>query len=169
MASQSVRLSLKWLLDHFEEGLAAIILMVQVTIAFLNVITRYVINYSLAWTEELEVSLFVWLTLLGAAIAYKQNAHLSMVFVANALPKRWQKWINLFVAATSILLFVILFIFSVQQVQVEVRFNTMTEALGIPAWIFTAGVPVGCVIVIIRILQAAHARFRAESEAAPIV
>jgi TRAP-type C4-dicarboxylate transport system permease small subunit len=169
MSKQSSPNPLVWAVDHLEEILGAAILFVQVTVAFLNVITRYVINYSLAWTEEFEVGLFVWLTLLGAAIAYKQHAHLSMVFVANALPQKWQKWIHVVGAVASVLLFVILFVFSVQQVIVEINYGAMTEALGIPQWWFTLGVPIGSLIVIARILQAARARFIRESAAVPIV
>ena len=38
---------------------------VMTVVALLNVVTRYFVRYSLAFTEELVVSLFVWLTLAG--------------------------------------------------------------------------------------------------------
>lgn len=54
---------------------------IMVTVAFVNVITRYFIKMSLAWTEELEVNLFVWLVLLGTALAFKKGGHLGMSFI----------------------------------------------------------------------------------------
>ncbi len=44
----------------------------MVTVAFVNVVSRFTFNFSIAYVEELTVNLFVWLTLFGAAIAFKK-------------------------------------------------------------------------------------------------
>ena len=59
--------------DRLEEGACVLVFGVMTTVAFVNVITRYVVRYSLAFTEELVVSLFVWLTLLGTAVAFREG------------------------------------------------------------------------------------------------
>jgi len=55
-------------------------------VAFVNVVTRYVVRYSLAFTEEVVVSLFVWLTLLGTAIAFREGSHLAFEVLVDRLP-----------------------------------------------------------------------------------
>jgi hypothetical protein len=60
---------LKKLWDHFEELVGAVMLMIMVSIAFINVVTRYFIKYPLSFTEEIEVNLFVWLVMLGTSMA----------------------------------------------------------------------------------------------------
>ena len=62
---------LKWFLGHFEEVSCAVLFSVMTLIASANIVTRYMFRYSFAFTEELVVSLFVWLTLFGASIAFE--------------------------------------------------------------------------------------------------
>ena len=40
-----------------------------------QVFFRYVLNQSLFWSEELARFLLVWLTFIGATVAYRRNAH----------------------------------------------------------------------------------------------
>ena len=53
-------------------------------VVFLQVVSRYVFNYPFDWPEELARYLFVWVALLGAALAVRRGAHFSI----NALVKR---------------------------------------------------------------------------------
>jgi C4-dicarboxylate transporter DctQ subunit len=59
-----------YLLKRFEEALGAFLLIVMVTIAFLNVLTRYVFRYSMAFTEELTLYLFVWTKQRGSGLHF---------------------------------------------------------------------------------------------------
>ena len=71
---------LKWFIIHFEEASCAILFAIMAIVAFVNVISRYLLKYSLAFTEELLISFFVWLTLLGAAVAFREGSHLGFSF-----------------------------------------------------------------------------------------
>ena len=54
------------LLDkRFEDLLGSFILAVMAVIAFINVIVRYCTSFSFAWTEEITINFFVWITMLG--------------------------------------------------------------------------------------------------------
>ena len=54
--------------------------------AFLNVITRYFIQYSFAFTEEVEVACLVWLTMLGAAAGFRRGIHLGFDLLKIRFP-----------------------------------------------------------------------------------
>jgi TRAP-type C4-dicarboxylate transport system permease small subunit len=41
-----------------------------------------------------------------------------------------------------------------RQIQSQIALGTTSEALGIPEWIYTAALPIGALLVIIRVLQA---------------
>ena len=56
-------------LDKIEEYICAFLLFFMAALAFANVLVRYLTDGSLAFTEELIVNLFVWITVLGGAIA----------------------------------------------------------------------------------------------------
>ncbi len=50
----------------------------------LQAFSRYVLNASLPWPEELAEVLLVWLTFIGASVAYRRSAHLTLdVFVSR--------------------------------------------------------------------------------------
>ncbi|MBI4537774.1 MAG: TRAP transporter small permease [candidate division NC10 bacterium] len=145
---------LDWI-DRLEEGACALLLAVMTLIAFVNVLTRYLVRYSLAFTEELVVNLFVWLTLLGTAIAFRQGAHLGFSFLADRSPRplrRVSVWLG---AGLGVLLFGLLVHFGVGQIRMERMLGTTSEALAIPQWWYTAGIPTLGVLIIARILQGA--------------
>lgn len=142
--------------DRLEEGTCVLIFGVMTVVAFANVITRYVIRYSLAFTEELVVSLFVWLTLLGTAIAFREGSHLAFTWLIERSPRairRLSLWVS---TILSLVLFIALIYYGVLQIQNERLMGTTSEALAIPQWWYTAGIPVFGALVIVRILQAAR-------------
>ncbi len=66
-------------------------LMVTITlVVFLQVISRYVFHHPFDWPEELARFLFVWVALLGAALAMKRGAHFSIEALVKRLSRRWQ-------------------------------------------------------------------------------
>ncbi len=51
-----------------------------------QVFCRYVLNHSLFWSEELGRMLLVWISFLGATVAYKRKAHIGIDFFVQKLP-----------------------------------------------------------------------------------
>ena len=57
-----------------------------VIVVFAQVVIRYVTYQPLAWTEEMARLLFIWASMVGAAIAAKRGSHFAVTFVAEAIP-----------------------------------------------------------------------------------
>jgi TRAP-type C4-dicarboxylate transport system permease small subunit len=73
---------------------------------------------------------------------------MGMVSLYNFFPNRFKKAIIVFSAGVSSALFIILDIFMIQAIYDEVTiFNATSAALGIPVWIYYAGVPLFSVFV----------------------
>lgn len=143
------------IVEHLEEGLLALLMGVMALVAAINVFTRYVIQFSLAFTEELVVSLFVWLTLVGTAVAFRQGSHLGFSFIVDRSPKPLQRaavWVS---AALGVALFALLIYFGIGQIRSERQLGTTSESLAIPQWWYTAGIPVFGVLIICRIIEGA--------------
>ncbi len=147
--------NLKWFFSHPEEALCAFLFGVMAVITFANVITRYFLHYSFAFTEELVVSFFVWLTLLGAAIAFREGSHLGFTFITERLPRNLQKTLLWFSTGLAVLLFCFLIFFSLRQIGEEVTLGITSSGIGVPQWWYTIGVPVWSTLVIGRIFQGA--------------
>jgi len=146
----------KWFLIHFEETLCAILFALMAIVTFTNVLTRYLFHYSLAFTEELVVSFFVWVTLLGGAIAFRERAHLGFSFIIQRLSLKSQKFFIWFSASLSIFLFLILIYFSIRQIMEEIVLAITSSGIGIPQWWYTIGVPLWSILVILRLIQGAR-------------
>jgi TRAP-type C4-dicarboxylate transport system permease small subunit len=139
--------------SHLEEWLGAIVMTVMVTLAFINVVTRYVVDIPLAFTEEITVSMFVWVTLLGASIAFRQNAHLSVTFFYDLAPQHLRKFFLLFANTMSVVFFSLVFYLGSNQVLDEMELNVTSQALAIPVWLYTGAVPLFSLLIIVRIIQ----------------
>ena len=68
--------------------LGATLLVIMAVLAFANVITRYVFEFPLAFTEEIEVNALVWLTLFGTACAFRRRRHLRMLFLQDKFSEK---------------------------------------------------------------------------------
>jgi len=146
----------RWFLTHFEEAFCAVLFAIMAIVAFANVISRYLLRYSLAFTEELLISFFVWLTLLGTAVAFREGSNLGFSFITDRLPQKIQKILLWFSALLGAFLFIFLIYFSIFQVKEEIVLKITSSGIGIPQWWYTIGVPLWSILVIIRIFQGAH-------------
>ncbi|WP_456396392.1 TRAP transporter small permease [Thermococcus sp.] len=136
-----------------EGYVAAILLLIMIIVAFVNVVTRYLFYMSLAFTEEIEVAFFVWMTFLGIALAFKRGSHLAMVFLRDRLPVK--KHLVLLGQVLSMILFVVVMYLTAKYVYLDMTiYHSTTMSLGIPMWIYTIGMPIISVVIILRILQA---------------
>jgi TRAP-type C4-dicarboxylate transport system permease small subunit len=144
-----------YLFRHFEEALGALTLAVMVTLAFVNVVTRYVIVYPLAFTEEITISLFVWITLLGVSLAFRTNSHLAVTYFYDLGSLRLRKIFYFIATGMSVIFFALLCWLGTLQVLDEMALGVTTDSLAIPAWIYSIGVPLFSLLVIVRIIEAA--------------
>jgi TRAP-type C4-dicarboxylate transport system permease small subunit len=145
----------KWWVAHFEESLCAALFSVMAIITFGNVITRYFLKYSFAFTEEIVVSFFVWLTLLGTAIAFREQSHLGFTFLVERLPRKFQRGLLWLSAGLGAVLFLFLIYFSILQLGDEIALEITSSGIGVPQWWYTIGMPVFSILVILRIFQGA--------------
>jgi len=146
---------LKKIYEHFEEATCVVLLVIMSGLAFVNVITRYFIQYSFAFTEEVEVACLVWLTMLGAAAGFRRKIHLGFDLLALRFPNLGKNILFPLASVLTIFTVFMLIWFSFTQIKFEIELNTMTEALNIPQWFYTLAIPVGGILIILRIIEAA--------------
>jgi TRAP-type C4-dicarboxylate transport system permease small subunit len=143
---------LKWAHQRAELLLSSIILLVMVTLAFINVVTRYVVNYSFAFTEELTVYLFVWMTLLGTSIAFRDNSHMRVTLFFDKLPPALKRLVYYAIHFSCIWFFGMLTYYGSVQVLDEIAIGIGTESMHVPMAFFTSAVPLGSFLIILRII-----------------
>lgn len=135
------------LLEKISRGINRVVEHLLFTIGFamamvviLQVFCRYVLNQSLFWSEELARFLLVWLTFLGASVAYFRGAHPGIDILYRRVPPPVQKWLARLTHLISLVLFGILMVYGCQFAWF-VRLQ-ISPALQLPKWILMGIVPV---------------------------
>jgi len=64
---------------------AIVIMMVLVTDVLWGVFSRYAIGHQTRWTEEVATILLMWVSLLGASLAYAEKGHLGVDYFVGKL------------------------------------------------------------------------------------
>src|SRR3954464_12093722 len=70
---------------HPEDWLAFILFWSLALIVFLQFFTRYVLNDSLAWTEEIARYGLRWVVFIGGAMVTRRNSHIAVELLANVM------------------------------------------------------------------------------------
>ncbi len=76
-------------------NLAGLTLIMMVFIVMLQIVCRYILNDSPAWTEEVARTMMVWTAFLVAPWAYREGLNVRIGFFADELPSRQRKFLNL--------------------------------------------------------------------------
>ncbi|MEL7647674.1 MAG: TRAP transporter small permease [Sedimentibacter sp.] len=120
-----------------------VLLVVMLVVALIEVFRRYILGRSFAWAEELIRYLIIWISFLGAAVAYKENNLVFFDLVANKI-KGKAKMILLIITNT-ITLSIILFVF-LNSVETILKPSILTQksiGLQVPMVIPFLSVPLG--------------------------
>ncbi|MCF7936757.1 MAG: TRAP transporter small permease [Synergistales bacterium] len=141
------------LIDYLEELLVVTSLLVMVIVNFGNVISRYLIHASWSFSEEIMVILFVYNSFLGASIAYKRGAHLGFTALTDLLPVSLRRKVVVLIGMLTVALMAVLSKAGYEMVQSQMMFNQRTPALGLPEWLAGASVPLGALLIILRVIQ----------------
>jgi tripartite ATP-independent transporter DctM subunit len=73
---------------------AAILVVLETVILFAGVVSRYVFDAPLTWTDELASILFLWLAMLGAVIALRRGEHMRLATFLNWMRPGLRAWVE---------------------------------------------------------------------------
>ncbi len=142
-----VRFAVRWM----EEIVASSLLALTLIVLFLGIVFRYALNDPLVWTEELARFCSTWIIFLGAAACFKHERHIGIDVVVRLLPSELQRWTALLV---NWLMVGVLAVLVIRGFQYTSRSFVMhTTVLQIPIGLWNAAVPVGSLLMAIRLLQ----------------
>src|SRR5437899_1739384 len=139
---------------------AAMLVVAEIVILFAGVVARYGLRQPLIWSDELASILFLWLAMLGAAVAFRRSEHMRMTaIVANTRPAM-RAWLDL-VATCAALAFLALIVWPSYDYAYEESFIT-TPALQISNMWRAAALPAGICLMaafaLLRLVRAADYR-----------
>ena len=68
------------------EALSALLLINISVLLLVGVVSRYVFGKPIVWSDEVVSLSFIWLTMLGSAIAVHRNEHLRLTLFVDLMP-----------------------------------------------------------------------------------
>jgi TRAP-type C4-dicarboxylate transport system permease small subunit len=125
-------------------------------LVFGNVVLRYVFNSGITWSEEMSRFLFVWMVFLGAIAALKDNMHLGVDIIVNALPQKAKKVV--FIISNLLVLYVLYLLLVGSWDMTILNMNSTAPATGLPlSFLYGIGIVTAismAAIVIVKVVQA---------------
>ena len=151
---------LRFLLREFEKVVCVVLLAAMTALGFVNIVVRYATNFSFAASEELLTNGFLLLTVFGGAIAARRGEHLAVTLLAEALPAPLRKGAFLLSIALSAVLLAATAWFAWRLVANQLDSGVRSYALQLPMWYYSAALPLGFLLILVRTIQHAMLRLR---------
>ncbi len=122
-----------------------------VGIIFLQVVLRFVFNFSIAEIDELSRYLFVWVIFLGISYGFREKAHLGVVFFVGLLPPKIKKAFLVGIELLVTIFFVVVVVTGYKMVLFTMAQRSAT--LLIPMGYVYLAIPAGAIFCILAMLE----------------
>ena len=147
------------------DGVLAVLLVGLVGAVFTQVFSRYVLQASVPWTEEVARYLLIYLTFVGAAVAVREHTHLRVDFLVVRLPHLAQRVIGMAMTAGILISGALLVVYGYSYTERAV--GTISPAIGQSiAWIY-AVMPVAGALMVAYAIPSLVRQFAGKEEAFP--
>src|SRR5580700_3891135 len=94
------------LIGRAAEFIGALLVLAETCILFTGVVSRYVFDSPIMWTDELATFLFLWLAMFGAVVALRRDGHMRLTTFVTWCPGVWGNWLGT-VAQLVVIVFVL--------------------------------------------------------------
>ncbi|WP_235926363.1 TRAP transporter small permease [Brucella anthropi] len=144
---------------HGPEDWAALALFGLMALAvFVQFFSRYVMNDSVAWTEEVAIYLLLGVVFLGGAVCVRLDRHIHVDFLYRYLPPKLARACSTAVDLIRVLCFAYLLVLAIEYLDL-VSHETMT-AIDLPkSWPYTIAIA-GMVMMLLRSIMIAYRNLR---------
>ena len=134
---------------HPEDWLAFVLFWALAFIVFLQFFTRYILNDSLAWTEEIARYGLMWVVFIGGAMVTRRNSHIAVELLSNVMkPGPLRACLLAFVDIVKLAFIGLLAYLSVTIIE-RMSIQRMTVFDLSMSWVY-AGVGFGCFLMLVR-------------------
>jgi len=124
----------------YMRNFAACLVAIMTVAVLAGVFFRYVLNNSLAWTEDSSILMMIWVAFLIAPYAYREGGHVGIELVVSSLPKPVFRVIRLVI---NFLILWLLYRFMLEAIiYVSRGFNMRANTIPVPIAYFRLIVPV---------------------------
>jgi tripartite ATP-independent transporter DctM subunit len=137
------------------EGVGAVIVVMETCILFAGVVSRYVFDNPLIWTDELANFLFLWLSMLGTVVALRADGHMRLTTLVGWVRPSLARWCNA-VGALVVIAFVLQILMPALVYLDEQQYTELTTlgiSEGYRAVSILFGMSLAAIIAVLRLIE----------------
>jgi tripartite ATP-independent transporter DctM subunit len=153
---ESVAAKIESSIGFIVEITAAGLVVAEIAILFGGVISRYVFDRPLVWSDELASTLFLWLAMLGAVVAFRRDEHMRMTACVGMLGAPWRAMLDSFATSASLAFLVLIawpaYQFAYDELPITTPALQITDAWRAAA--LPAGIAFMIVFALLRLIRA---------------
>jgi TRAP-type C4-dicarboxylate transport system permease small subunit len=138
-------------LQKIEDGILIGLLLLMIFVAVLQIFLRNLFDSGILWADPLVRTLVLWIGLIGAMVASRDNHHISIDLISRYLPDQTKKLTTLIISIFTTLVCAVMAYHSLVFVMMERTDGGMAFAM-IPAWVCESIIPISFVIISLRYL-----------------
>lgn len=144
---------MKKFFDKFEEKFLVILMVIEVILVFLQILSRKIFKVSMPWSEELARYMFIWLVWVGASYATKERKHIVIDVLYERVSPKKQRIFKIISTIIWIVFLVFMSYISIKLTYSVYSGNQIAVGSGMPMWIAYLAIPVGVIMMLIRLIQ----------------
>jgi len=141
----------KKIIENIEEILTVPLMVALLVVLTWQIGTRWLLNDPSLWSEELARVLFMYMSLIGCAIAIKRNTHVNITFFSDKLPEKARLALVLSLEVAVLFSIIAIIYLGYQHVQRTAFFELIT--LGVSSSWMNYSLPLGGLFMVFRQLE----------------
>src|SRR5580704_247640 len=135
------------------EVIGAALVLAETCILFAGVVSRYVFNSPIIWTDELANFLFLWLAMFGAVVALRHDGHMRLTTFVSWVGPQWGRWLATLAELIVIVLEIIVPAARYLQVQESTELITLEISDGYRVVAILVGAGLIASVALLRLLE----------------
>ncbi len=137
--------------ERLEEILLVSLVILMVFLGFLQILFRNLISIGMIWVDPLLRHLVLWIALLGASIATRENRHISIDILSGYLSPAWRRRVQGGLQLFSALICLLLVHPAIRFLENDYQAGKVL-AIGVPMWVAQLVMPVMMFVLGMRFL-----------------
>jgi TRAP-type C4-dicarboxylate transport system permease small subunit len=138
-------------LDKIASAVTVALLVFLTILITYSVISRFVFNTPVAWQYVATLVCLSWVVFIGMSVTFRNDEHMRLTFVSNAMPKKMQ---NIWLAVMDAFVFVFLVVAAYLSISIiKNAMPTQYQTIPVSRGLFYMPFPIGCILSLFHIVN----------------
>ncbi len=138
--------------DFILESVMTIFFTVMVLLLFGEVVSRFLFNFPIMWSEEIGRYLFIWIVYIGSAQAFIERRHLRVDFLLKKLRSPYNTYLELILYFMIMVFLFFVFLYGLKYAGMNLDKPAYSFKYIRLGWAY-ASIPIGSIFMVLNIIR----------------